>query len=460
MGLQMGAELPKEMEAAWGLEDLEHRMEKLLVPGEVTGQGFESSEEESGGRGGSGSSPESNGGGAGEAVERVDQFLRDALANPRERLTILRMEQQVEKFMQNANEQQLVFEHLPTSYLRLVAHRVAQHYGLQSMVAAEANSADGSNSRIIARKTSKSGSQVIRLADIPANLPQDEKTNAVKFEIKQRMPKGSYRDGANVNSSKFSFAKSVEERKEEYIKARARIFNDSSSGELGTSDDDEFGSTDYEQCFSLRVSSPEGKHSKDQLQNNHAKTLTDCSAGNGGTNNSRGEREPAGRGKPNNNRVAIFRDREKDKKDPDYDRSYDRYNQRIDPGFGLNSGSFNMQALYPPVNCNSDFPYIGAAHRAQIHMEPPPPVPPHTLGPWVTPPNMMGYVPSDFMMRPFNHGHLGTHSASAMYLQSSQYACPSPAMPYMHHHEWIQHPLARPHLQQQPAASFGQARRR
>jgi hypothetical protein len=36
------------------------------------------------------------------------------------------------------------------------------------------------------------------------------------------------------------------------------------------------------------------------------------------------EKEPIGRYRPNN-RVAIFRDREVERKDPDFDRSYDRY---------------------------------------------------------------------------------------------------------------------------------------
>lgn len=457
----MGAEeqLNKEMAdtvAPWELRDLEHRMNKLLLPQPAGAEAIESLQEESARVL---SSPANEG--LGDVMNQVDQFLRDALQNPRERLTILRMEQQVEKFIQNASQQQLEFEQLPTSYLRLVAHRVAQHYGLQSMVVVDGNSADGSGTRIIARKTFKIGYPVIRLADIPVNLPQDEKTNVVKFEIKQRMQKGSHRDGINGSSSKFNFGKSVEERKEDYIKARARIFNDTGSGDLGTSDEDDFASADYEQCYSLRVPSPEGKHTKDQLQNIHTKVLTDCSAGVGLTSNSKGDGEPSGRVKCNNNRVAIFRDREKDRKDPEFDRSYDRYNQRHEPGFGLNLGPFNMQALYPPiVNCNTEFPQLGATHRAQVHMEPQAhPLQPHTLGPWVAPPNTMGYVPPDAMMRPFNPGHMGAHSASAVYLQSTQFACPNPTMRYMHPHEWFQQPFARPHLQQQPEACYGQARR-
>lgn len=462
---EMGAEPAKEMEAAasppqsWELADLKESMSKLLAPPSM-GRDVEAQEEKA-----RGSSPDS-GGDLPEAINQVDQFLRDALQNPRERLTILRMEQQVEKFIQDPSQQQLDFEQLPTSYLRLVAHRVAQHYGLQSMVVVDCHSVDGSGTRIIARKTSQSGYPVIRLADIPVNLPRDEKTNVVKFEIMQRAQKGSQvggRGGLN-NSSESNFAKSVEERKEEYIKARARIFNSSSSADfIGTSVEDELASFDNEQCYSIQISSPEGKLTTDALHNNDAKVFMECSSVIGGTNNLNGQMDSSSRVNSNNSRVAIFRDREKDRKDPDYDRSYDRYNQRFDPGFGLNLGPFSMQALYTPhVNYNTEFPQLGTPHRAHIHMEPPPPpVPPHVHGTWgLAPPNTMGYGLPDAMMRPFHPGHMGTHSSPAMYLQSSQFACPGPAMSYIHLREQFQQPLARPYLQPQPESSFVQARRR
>eukprot|EP00249_Psilotum_nudum_P009417 c21921_g1_i1 orf=2-430(-) len=55
----------------------------------------------------------------------VDSFLKEALQNSRDRLTILRLEQEVERFMRNQKQQQLEFQPMPSSYLRLVAHRVA-----------------------------------------------------------------------------------------------------------------------------------------------------------------------------------------------------------------------------------------------------------------------------------------------------------------------------------------------
>ena len=57
---------------------------------------------------------------------------------------------------------------------------------------------------------------------------------------------------------------------------------------------------------------------------NVSRGLIDSMTGSNRSARSRTEKEPAGRSKTTN-RVAIFRDREVDRKDPDYDRSYDRY---------------------------------------------------------------------------------------------------------------------------------------
>jgi hypothetical protein len=236
------------------------------------------------------------------------------------------MEQDIEKFIRDPNQQQLEFQQLPTSYLRLAAHRVAQHYSLQSMVLLDNSLPDGSGSRIIVCKTSNCRLPLIRLADIPVSLPSED-GDTVKVAIKQRPQKGS-QTANNSNSLKTNNSKSVEERKEEYNKARERIFNSSSStgGTIGKPDS-EPRSQDCSQHGTFGISKSEEKSTPG---------IPDLSSGRGliesSTSNSRSatlartriEKEPVGRYRPNN-RVAIFRDREVDRKDPDYDRSYDRY---------------------------------------------------------------------------------------------------------------------------------------
>ncbi|KAJ0044980.1 hypothetical protein Pint_05841 [Pistacia integerrima] len=449
-----------------------------------------------------------------DVLNQVDQFLREALQNPRERLSILRMEQDVEKFIRDPAQLQLEFQQLPTSYLRLAAHRVAQHYSLQSMVLLDNNLPDGSGSRIIVRKTSECRLPVIRLADIPVNLPSDESGGAVKVAIKQRPLKKSQTGGnSNSNSLKSNSSKSVEERKEEYNRARARIFNSNNfsggdsrkpenetklpDGPLGMSKMEEKSVSGASDISSGRgsvdssigrgsIDSSTGRGSIDSstgrgsVDSSTGRGSVDSSTGRGSVDSSTGrglvdsstsssrparsrtEKEPVGRYKPNNNRVAIFRDREIDRKDPDYDRSYDRYMQRFDPGFGFNSAPYSIQPMYAPaLNYNTEFPQLGSAHRPQISTEHQPrPLPQHLPGPWAaaSTPAGLRYGHPETMMAPFSPNHVGAHSASAIYMHSSQYPCQRPGMPFIHPHEHLHQPFSQ--SQQQPDATFGLARPR
>ncbi|KAG9458951.1 hypothetical protein H6P81_003459 [Aristolochia fimbriata] len=408
-----------------------------------------------------------------DLLNQVDQFLREALQNPRERLSVLRMEQDVLKFIHDPAQQQMEFPQLPTSYLRLAAHRVAQHYYLQSMVVSDPTVPDGSGSRILVRKTSECRLPLIRLADIPVNLPQEDNNAVLKVAIKQRPQKRAQMvHSANASSSNASFAKSVEERKEEYNKARARIFSSSSniSGPQGVKaegGDLQINTTD---SLSQIASLPSPKLDDKSVFEGHeiihgSRILSDSSTmGSSRSGRSRTEKEPITTRYRPNNRVAIFRDREVDKKDPDYDRSYDRYMQRFDPGFGFSGGPYTIQPLYAPaLNYNTEFPQLGSAsHRPQMAPIEPRPIPqPHLRGPWgatTNAPSPIGYGPPDNLMAPpppFNPGHVGAHSTSAIYhLHSSQYPCPRPGITYVHPHEHVHQPFPQS-LQQQHEANFG-----
>ncbi|KAK1292004.1 hypothetical protein QJS10_CPB17g01702 [Acorus calamus] len=230
---------------------------------------------------------------------QVDPFLVEALQNPRHRLTVLRMELDIQRFLQNPEQNQFEFHHFPTSYLRLAAHRVAQHYGLQSTVD---NLTDGSGSKIIVRRTSESRFPAIHLSDIPAKQPEleNEIPEHVKIVIRPR-PQRNLPGDASESGMKRSPVRTVEERKEEYDRARARIFSRPNSPE------------------------PEIVYSQSATDGR-----SPCS--------SREESEGFRSSSPDNtSRVAIFRDREKDRSDPDYDRSYDRYMRGLVPSqhFGL-----------------------------------------------------------------------------------------------------------------------------
>lgn len=400
----------------------------------------------------------SSGGVLENMVDTVDQFLREALQNPRERLSVLRMEQDVEKFIRDSSQQQMEFQQLPTSYLRLAAHRVAQHYSLQSMVLLDNTLPDGSGSRIIVRKTSECRLPLIRLADIPVNIPTEGLTSsAVKVAIKQRPNKRSQNSGgANSNSLKNNSLKSVEERKEEYNRARARIFSSTSSSSGGKQENEPRMQEVFQQHSPLGTSKIEEVSAPEV---SIGRASVDSSAGSSRSGRSRTEKEPIVRSR-SNSRVAIFRDREVERKDPDYDRNYDRYAQRFDPGFGFNGGSYAIQPMYTPVvNYNTEFPQLGSGHRSPISTEHQPrALPQHLPGPWVPPssPAGLGYRPPDAMMTPFSPNHAGPHSASTLYMQ---YQCQRPGMTFIHPHDQV-HQHYTQSQQQQSDASFGLARPR
>uniref|UniRef100_A0A7N0T6G5 Uncharacterized protein n=1 Tax=Kalanchoe fedtschenkoi TaxID=63787 RepID=A0A7N0T6G5_KALFE len=393
-----------------------------------------------------------------EALNQIDQFLREALQNPRERLSVLRMEQDVEKFIRDPKQQQLEFQQLPTSYLRLAAHRVAQHYSLQSMVLLDNSLPDGSGSRIIVMKTPECRLPKVRLADIPLSLPSDG-NDLVKVAIKQRPQKRSQASSSgNSNSLKSNNSKSVEERKEEYNRARARIFSSSSSGTGGVVKQEiETKIRENIQQGSAGIPKVEDKSVSGGNDVSLSRSFSDSSTGGSRSSRTKAETETGGRYRPNN-RVAIFRDREIECKDPDYDRSYDRYMQRFDPGFGFNGGAYTMQPMYTPaVNYNTEFPQLGAVHRPHIPSEHQArPLPQHLPGPWSAAGVSYGHGLPEAMMAAFGPNHLA-RSSSAIYPYSSHYLCQRPGIPFMHPQEQIQ-PYTQSH--QQPDASYGYARPR
>lgn len=402
-----------------------------------------------------------NGGLSEDAINQIDEFLREALQNPRERLSVLRIEQDVEKFIRDPSQQKLEFQQLPTSYLRLAAHRIAQHYHLQSTVFLENNIPDGPGSRIVVLKTSECRFPPIRLADIPINSSQKNNDSAVKVAIKQR-PRKHSQTGNKANSSKSNHAKTVEERKEEYNRARARIFScENVNGAANRKADD------GRKVHPNLSSSVEPTRVDERLTLDRSESfsggISESSTGSSRSSRDRTENEPAG-GHRTNNKVAIFRDREVDRKDPDYDRSYDRYMQRFDPGFGFSGGPYTIQPIYSPVvNYNTEFPQLGVARRPQLSIDPQTGHMPQHLGAsWSVSsptPAEMGYGPPDTMPPPSNVNHVGATSNSAMYLPSSHYPCPSPGMQYINDYEQIHSPYTQSH-QHQYEAKYGLARPR
>ncbi|KAL9237902.1 hypothetical protein vseg_012397 [Gypsophila vaccaria] len=327
----------------------------------------------------------------------VDPFLVEALQNPRHRLTILRMELDIQKFLQNSEQLQFEFQPFPTSYLRLAAHRVAQHYGLQTTVVDSL--VDGPNIKILVSKTAETKYPSVCLSEVPAKQPENSKLEQVKIAIRPRPGRTSSGDAAEMERRR-NLVRSVEERKEEYDRARARIFSSPSSP---TSDE------------TSSQGSADGK------------ALCPSKEENGGCRNfdSDSDKNLAVRDVGNSSRVAIFRDREKDRVDPDYDRSYDRYVKNFPPGQRF-MAPFSMPQFQPAlVQYDMAFPQMGHIPGVQ------------------TPVN---YSPSpNPAMAHFCPMGLNQASRDAVYMP-----WPSPSMVYAHSHDQFRQSFFQAPFCQQP----------
>ncbi|XP_022868343.1 uncharacterized protein LOC111387942 [Olea europaea var. sylvestris] len=286
-------------------------------------------------------------------VSMVDPFLVEALQNPRHRLTILRMELDVQKFLQSSGIHQFEFPHFPTSYLRLAAHRVAQHYGLQTMV--QDNPVDGQGTRILVLKKPESKFPAILLSDVPAGQSETDKLGQIKIVLKPRSSKASS-NGVNGLGLKRSPVRTVEERKEEYDRARARIFSSPSSSE--SEDTTGWVASDRKNL---------------NMGGNEVSTNLVVD----------GEKNLSSREIGVSSKVAIFRDREKDRTDPDYDRSYERYVKNLPSIQSFNVAPINVPKYPPPfMQYDSVIPRLGQMPVAQASINYRSPVmsPYHAMG--------------------------------------------------------------------------------
>lgn len=328
-------------------------------------------------------------------LSMVDPFLVEALQNPRHRLTILRMELDIQKFFQNSDLQQFEFPHFPTSYLRLAAHRVAQHYGLQTMV--QDNVVDGQGAKILVTRTPESKYPAVRLSDVPPKQSDNDKYEKMKIVIQPRPSNNSSKD--SESGAKRSPVRTVEERKEEYDRARARIFNSPISSESRDS---------LVRVASDLKNSIEENESSSRLLLDMEKSL---SIREGGTSS----------------RVAIFRDREKELSDPDYDRNYVRYVKSVPSGQCFSMAPFDVQKFQPPyVHYDAVFPQVSQLPNAQAS------------------PNYRN--PS---LGPYHAMRFNQTSNDGVFMQ-----WPTQSMIYAHSYDQVRHAFFQPAFCQQPL-SFG-----
>ncbi|XP_014843174.1 PREDICTED: cAMP-regulated phosphoprotein 21 isoform X3 [Poecilia mexicana] len=142
----------------------------------------------------------------------LDQFIEDTLnSNPRDRLTLLKLEQDMTDFIFSNSS----FKKFPqmSSYHRMLVHRVAAYFGMEHNV-------DHTGKSVIINRTSNTRIPEQRFSDM-VHKDKTEDTLPLKILLKR----DNLDDQGRHHPSRERQSKSMEEREEEYQRARERIFN-------------------------------------------------------------------------------------------------------------------------------------------------------------------------------------------------------------------------------------------
>ncbi|XP_077483899.1 uncharacterized protein LOC144093980 isoform X5 [Amblyomma americanum] len=148
----------------------------------------------------------------------LEQFIVDTLhKNHKDRVMMLKIEQDLLSLVRDNKRQSFKFAQM-SSYHRMLVHRVAAYFGLDHNV-------DQAGTAVIVSKTRNTRLPDIRFKD---QIRDDLLSEEPKKLILKR-DSASFEDGKESPERQLSLdsrrSKSIEEREEEYEKARARIFN-------------------------------------------------------------------------------------------------------------------------------------------------------------------------------------------------------------------------------------------
>ncbi|GFR48111.1 hypothetical protein Agub_g9936 [Astrephomene gubernaculifera] len=252
--------------------------------------------------------------------EAVDAAIRQALADPTQRITVLKCEELVEKFLADPCQEALQFPASFSSYQRMLAHRVGQYYGLQTSTV----DYEESQGRVLAIRTMHCTVPKPRLRNLDVRSdPIAQRTSSVNgaggpVSDKPRLLRRQEDERIQHSSSELSLnqspSRTIKERHENYMKAREELG-------LGSAPQEGMGM---------------GRGGR---------------GGPGGRFGSLGGRMDGGRG-----RKAMFRDKDKDLSDPDYRRGMNRFTPvaRFDPTYAAMPGG----GIYQVPTYSSEFPAL------------------------------------------------------------------------------------------------------
>jgi len=334
--------------------------------------------------------------------------------------TVLRLEAEVEDFVLNSTEPSHNFSGELSSYDRLLVHRTAQHWGLDTSTLSQGPD----HGSILAVRTVHTGPPQIKLTDLPVTMEEPvipvpslatgdgDGGSAPKVLVRRRgdRPRGS----GNSNHSprqRYGFnqqnhAASIEEKEMNYERARARIFGAGGNGEYTMSNPGDTGGgvNNAQGMYPQQHMMPQ--HQQMMMANHfHAMQMQQLqqhvgNAGGGGGggqgqghaynasgtphdqhpqdsnhsvgNNARNGANNTTNGATNNNNFsnnntnstkAQLRNRQEDLSDPDFRRGRRNMGPRFDPGFGedmmMMNGGGQGQGMYVRPTYSSEFPTLG-----------------------------------------------------------------------------------------------------
>eukprot|EP00299_Pterocystis_sp_00344_P000037 c10010_g1_i1.p1 GENE.c10010_g1_i1~~c10010_g1_i1.p1 ORF type:complete len:619 (+),score=97.60 c10010_g1_i1:114-1970(+) len=195
----------------------------------------------------------------------IDPFILSHLSNPRDRVTLLRLDNELERFMKNSSMKRLKFPPM-TSFQRLFVHKAAAYFDLEHTVVP----VDSEKQSVLLTKTATSKIPVLRFADL-CEEPEQEPAKPVKIMTRPKTGHSKHHHhhhhhhahsashehrSSNANTSQSQtqaseishgqspvtdvpksdpkLERSLEEREADYERARARIFGDDISESSGT----------------------------------------------------------------------------------------------------------------------------------------------------------------------------------------------------------------------------------
>nr|CAG8562628.1 6268_t:CDS:2 [Entrophospora candida] len=153
----------------------------------------------------------------------LDGFLLAALRSPKDRMFLLKLDQEMERFIDDESRSRLEFPPM-NSYQRLIIHRVAQYFKLSHVV-------DASGKAVILYKSPETQIPILRFSDLLEQDEEEKPEKSVKIMKRQQTYPLTKQQRALMNDPDSIYEGerkilSIEEREAAYLKARARIFKD------------------------------------------------------------------------------------------------------------------------------------------------------------------------------------------------------------------------------------------